>query len=170
VKIWILIIGMIALTTVIVSPATAYRQWGYVSGPGRVEDIAKTPGLNLTTEQAAKINALRETHLKEIKPLLDEMTDKSRKLRGLWLSQQPDQKEIEIIGVEAQKLRLRLMDRVEAYRREVYRELTPDQQQRVQIRDIGQGRGRMGGFGIDRREYMRFPKGEDLRAEPVDGH
>ena len=120
--------------------------------------MIKAHDLNLTIKQAAKINALREAHLEEIKPLLEEMIETNRTLRDLWLAPQPDKKRIEALQVEAQKLSLRLTHRIEAYQQEVYRELTSDQRKRVQIRDIDHNKGCIGVFGMDGKSTEGLPK------------
>jgi Spy/CpxP family protein refolding chaperone len=141
------VVAVIALAAIVASPAMAYRGMGagYGSGPGNVADIGAARGLDLTVEQTAKINALREAHLKDIKPLQDQMLSKGRELRSLWLASTPDKEKILALQKEAQSLRDQLTDKRTAYRLEVRQVLTPDQQAKVQAYGTGRGMERMGG-------------------------
>ena len=71
-EIFILVITLILAVTVM--PASASR---YGRGPDAVhgygKDITAIPDLNLTVEQKAQITSLRETFLKDIKPLRDKL-------------------------------------------------------------------------------------------------
>jgi len=75
--IFILVITLILAVTVM--PASASR---YGGGPGTVhgygKDITAIPDLNLTIEQKAQITLLRETFLKDIKPLRDKTVQQKR--------------------------------------------------------------------------------------------
>lgn len=146
-KAWFIILAMVATAMVAAYPAQADRErWGGSGrGPGYVADIAETPGLHLTAEQSGKIVALREDHLKDVMPLVEELNEKSRLLRELWLAHHPDQRRIEILQAEALMVRGRLTERIETYSREVYQILSPEQRAKVQLRDRGQGMGRTGG-------------------------
>jgi len=46
--------------------------------------------LNLSDEQKARIESLREAHIKDIRPLREKMFDKSVELRRFWLEANPD--------------------------------------------------------------------------------
>ena len=131
-------------------PAIAdQKRWGGAGrGPSYVADIADTPRLNLTAAQAERIDAIRKTHLKDFLPIQKELAEKSRMLRELWLAHHPDQRRIETLQADAQMVRDRLTERIEAYNSEVYRVLSPEQRAKVQLRVRGQGMGRMG-TGMD---------------------
>lgn len=137
----VLVIAMIAA-----SPATANREWrgGYGSGPGNVADVAGTPDLNLTPEQAELIAALRTAHRRDIRPLQEQLMGKSRKLRELWLARSPDQEQIMALQREVHELRGQLLEKLAAYRLKVLQMLTPEQQTKVQTFEAERHRGRMG--------------------------
>ncbi len=141
-----MIIAATVLAVVVAVPAMAYRGMGsgYGSGPGNVVDIGALPDLDLTAEQTRKISIMREAHLKEIKPLQEQMRRKSGELRSLWLASTPDKEKILALQKEAQGLRDQLMDKRRAYFQEVRQVLTPEQQAKVQVYGTGRGMGGMG--------------------------
>lgn len=146
-----MMVAAVALAAIVASPAAAYRGMGvgYGSGPGNVSDIGATRGLDLTTEQMQKINDLREAHLKEIKPLQDQMLSKNEELRSLWLAATPDQDKITALQKDARVLRDQLTDKMTVYRLEARKVLTPEQLTKVQSYGMGQGMAR-GGAGMSR--------------------
>ena len=91
--IFILVITLIL--TVAVMPASASR---YGRGPGADhgygKDITAIPDLNLTVEQKAQITLLRETFLKDVKPLRDKLFSKRGDLKLLWRDKNPNQAKI----------------------------------------------------------------------------
>ncbi len=130
---WMTVVALIALTAILAAPALAYRDMkvGYGRGPGNVEDIAAERGLDLTADQKAKITALREAHLKDLKPLQDQLFVKSRQLKDLWLAKTPDRENILTLQREVQILRNQLMDKLTTYRLDAWQLLTPEQQAKV---------------------------------------
>ncbi len=157
------VVTMVLFLAVAVSPVLAQRGWG--PGGGRGSDSGWGPGggpcgyltssnSNLTAEQQAKIDTLRASQLKEVKPLQDEMFRKRGDLRLLWLEKNPDQEKIAATQKEIRSLRDQIYDKGTAYRLEVNKVLTPEQQS--QFRNAcpgggfgpGYGRGgRGGGYG-----------------------
>ena len=127
------VIAVIALAAIVAAPAMAHREMrvGYGSGPGNVEDIAVARGLDLTAEQKEKINTLREAHLKDVKPLQDQLYVKGRELKDLWLAKTPDRESILTLQREVQALRNQLMDKLTTYRLDALQLLTPEQQAKV---------------------------------------
>jgi Spy/CpxP family protein refolding chaperone len=144
-----MIVAAVALAAVVASPAMAYRgmRAGYGSGPGNVADMGAGLGLDLTTEQTQKINDMREAHLKEIKPLQDQLYAKNGDLRNLWLAETPDKEKILALQKEVRNLRDQLTDKMTAYRLEARKVLTPEQLTKVQSYGMGQGMAR-GGAGM----------------------
>ena len=126
-------VAVCVLAVIAAAPAMAHREMraGYGSGPGNVEDIAAERGLDLTAEQREKINTLREAHLRDIKPLQDQLYVKSRELRGLWLAKTPDRESILALQKEVQALRNQLMDKITTYRLDAWQFLTPEQQAKI---------------------------------------
>jgi Spy/CpxP family protein refolding chaperone len=138
---------ILLFVVVSVSPASAFQGRGRGMGPGGGPgygpggDPAVASGLNLTAEQQAKIADLRAAHFKDIKPLRDKMFSLRGDLRLLWLEKNPDQAKITATQKEIRSLRDQMQDKGTAYRLEVNKVLTPEQQ--AQFRSTGPG----GGFG-----------------------
>lgn len=143
-------IAVCILAAIAAAPAAAHREMraGYGSGPGNVEDIAEERGLDLTPEQREKIRTLREFHLRDIKPLQEQLYAKGRELRGLWLAEAPDRESILALQKEVQALRNRLMDKLTTYRLDTWRLLTPEQQAKIRPHRFEPRPPRMGGPGI----------------------
>ncbi len=144
------VVAVIALAAVVASPAMAYRGMGgwYDRGPGSYAMMDASWGIDLTTEQTQKINALRESHLKEIKPIQDQLYSKSGDLRLLWLAKTPDQEKVLALQKEVRNLRDQLADKMTSFRLEARKVLTPEQLAKVQS---SQGMGRhmsRGGAGM----------------------
>ncbi len=147
------IMAAIALAAIMVTPAAAWNggmRGGHGYGTYYAQDITTAPGLNLTTEQVAKLNALRDAHLRDIKPLRDKMFSKRGDLRLLWLQTNPDQEKIAAAQKEIRALRDQMQDKMTAYRFEVLKGLTPEQQEKVKSLKMGRGfgPGMRGGPGI----------------------
>lgn len=155
-------IAVIVLAAIAASPATAaHREWqgGYGRGPGDVADIAGVPGLNLSPEQTERIGALREAHLRDIKPLQEQLVGKGRQLRDLWLAKTPDRESILALQREVHDLRGRLLMKLAAYRLEVMQMLTPAQQAKVRTFDVERRMGQMGAAGMNRGRYPGWQEG-----------
>ena len=137
---------VIAVAAVLASsPAEARRGWGDGYSGGGYYDLTAAPGLNLTAEQVTKLNALRETHLRDVKPLQEQMYGKRGELRNLWLERTPDQKKILAAQKELQTLRGKLYEKGTLYRLDAQKVLTPEQQ--AQVQTYGTGRGCGYGYG-----------------------
>lgn len=136
------VMAVIAVVAVVASsPAEARRGSGGGYPGGGYYDLAAAPGLNLTAEQAEKLGSLREAHLREVKPLQDQMYSKAGELRLLWLQQTPDQKKILTVQKEVRTLRDQLTDKQTAYRLEANKILTLEQLTKVQVYGAGRGYG-----------------------------
>ena len=165
--------AVIVLAAIAASPATAHREWqgGYGHGPGNVADIAGISGLNLSAEQTQRIGVLREAHRRDIRPLQEQLMGKGRQLRELWLAKTPDRERILALQSEVHDLRGRLLEKLSAYRLEVLRMLTPDQQAKVQAFEAQRHMGPMGGPGMGRgpvpgwREGGQPPMGDPFREK-----
>ena len=120
---------------------------GHGGGPWYGVDDSVVSKLNLTSEQMAKINTLREANLKDLKPIQDKMFSKRGELRLLWLQQNPDQDKIFAVQKEVRNLRDQMQDKMTAYRLNVLKVLTPEQQEQLKSYRLkrGFGRGMMGG-------------------------
>lgn len=120
---------------------------GYGSAPYGAAVLAD-PNLDPTTEQAARIRALDEKYLREIKPLKDQLYGKSRELRSAWLQTTPDRNKINDLQNDVTNLRGQMREKMTAHRLEVLNVLTSEQQAKVQAydarRDYGSGKGMRG--------------------------
>jgi Spy/CpxP family protein refolding chaperone len=141
----------LTMTLVAVLIVTALSTFAFAYGPGwgRGHGGAESYGpdtsflsqLNLTPEQTAKINALREANLGDTKPLRDKMYSKRGDLRLLWLQTNPDQNKIMAVQKEIRALRDQMQDKMTAYRLEVLKVLTPEQQEKMKSFRMGRGGG-----------------------------
>jgi Spy/CpxP family protein refolding chaperone len=109
--------------------------------------------LNLTPKQTAKINALREANLRNIKSLQDEMFSKRGDLRLLWLQTNPDQEKIMAAQKEISALRDKMQDKITGYWLGFLKVLTSEQQEKVKSFKIGRG------FGPGVRDGAGYPGG-----------
>ncbi len=146
-----LAITFVALLTIAALTASAFAfgpGWGRGYGRGHHgegdcygADLTAAPGLNLTTEQTAKINALREVHLKDVKPIQDKMFSKRGDLRLLWLQKNPDQEKIVQTQKEIRTLRDQMQDKKDNYRLKMFKVLTPEQKEKLNAYRPGRGFG-----------------------------
>jgi len=130
---------------------------GYGSAPyGAI--VLADPNLDLTTEQAARIRALDEKYLREIKPLRDQLYGKSRELRSAWLQTTPDRNKINDLQNDVTNLRGQMRVKMTAHRLDALNVLTSEQQAKVQAYDARRaygagkgmrGRGKITGFSPD---------------------
>lgn len=87
--------------------------------------------LNLTSEQKARIKALQNAYLHDIKPLQDQMFSKRGDLRLLWLQNNPDKDKIVATQKEIRAIRDQIQDKTVAHRVDIFNILTPEQQDKV---------------------------------------
>jgi Spy/CpxP family protein refolding chaperone len=111
--------------------------------------------LNLTSEQKARIKALRDAYLHDIKPLQDQMFSKRGDLKLLWLQDKPDKDRILATQREIRTIRDQMQDKAIAHRVDIVNILTPEQQEKVRAALLQ--RGFATGMG-DR--HMMGPGGE----------
>jgi zinc resistance-associated protein len=129
--------------------ASAAMAWnpGYGRGEGYGPGYGNPPISNLTPEQATKIQAIREAQFKDIAPLQQQLFAKKTELRGLWLSQNPDQAKINALQKDILNIRAQLQEKTTNARFEMRKVLTPEQQAQLSLYGpgMGYGMGRMGG-------------------------
>jgi Spy/CpxP family protein refolding chaperone len=151
-KLVMTLVTVIVVTAFTVSAFAFGPGWGRGHGGGAYYggDIRALSQVNLTDEQTGKINALREAHLRDIKPLQDKMFSKRGDLRLLWLQQNPDQDKILAEQKEIRTLRDKMQDKMTIYRLNVLKVLTPEQQEKLKTYRLGRGfgSGMMGGAGF----------------------
>ena len=82
---------------------------------------------NLTADQSAQIQALRDSFLKEIEPLQKELYAKGQELRKLWSTQNVDPAAIKAKQNEISDIRSQLQDKATNLGLEIRKVLTPEQ-------------------------------------------
>jgi len=128
--IFILVITLIMAVMVMpVSASMCGRGPGAVHGYGK--DITAMPGLNLTEEQKAQITSLRETFLKDIKPLRDKLFSRRGDLKLLWKDKNPNQARILATQKQIRALKGQVQDRATVYRLAVRKVLTSEQRDKI---------------------------------------
>lgn len=156
-KKFMIAVGFILLVTIV---ATNLMAWEH--GRGRARMMSEPGGgpegmyaffgkLNLTADQKTRIEALRNAHLRDIKPLQDQMFSKGGDLKLLWLQTNPDKEKIVAAQRELRAIRDKMEDKAVAHRVDVFNILTPEQQEKARAfsggRGPGMGQGR-GGRGM----------------------
>lgn len=111
--------------------------WGWGRGMGPVA----ASNLNLTAEQAAMLQTLRENYLKEVTPLQNQLYGKRSELRLLWAKPAPDQAEITGKQAEVFELQKQLQEKSTQYQLDCRNVLTPEQQSQMAAFGPGMGRG-----------------------------
>jgi Spy/CpxP family protein refolding chaperone len=139
-------VAVMAAATIAASAFAFSPGWGRGHGgcPYYDRGIDQTPAvaqLGLTVEQTEMIKALREAHLKDIKPLQEKMFSKRGDLRLLWLQANPDQDKILALQKEIRSLRDQMDDKRVSHRLAVLKVLTPEQQAKAQAYGAGRGFG-----------------------------
>ncbi|MDP2267949.1 MAG: Spy/CpxP family protein refolding chaperone, partial [Deltaproteobacteria bacterium] len=152
----ILAIGFILLTMAF---STNLMAWEYGRGrahmmPGNArqqEGMHALYGkLNLTADQKAGIETLRNAHLRDIKPFQDQMFSKRGDLKLLWLQTNPDKEKILAVQKDIRAIRDQIQDRAVAHRVDAFNILTPEQQEKVKAFSGGRGTG----YGMGARGMM----------------
>ena len=96
--------------------------------PGDEEDITTISELDLADRQVSQIRAIREAHLRDIKPFQDKMRAKRQELKAIWLQTVPNQDRIIVLQKEIGNLRELMYDTKSNYHWEIFKILTPEQQ------------------------------------------
>ena len=116
------------------------RGWGHGMGPSNGAGYGMA-GLNLTEEQSAKLQSLRENYLKEVSPLQNRMFALRSEMRLLWNAAEPDREKITAKQKEIAGIQNQLEEKNTAYRLDCRAVLTPEQQSRMAAAGPGMGRG-----------------------------
>ncbi len=143
-----IIIGL-SLTLALALIATAALAWGpgFGPGPGRGPGFGCSSLLNLTAEQAAQIETLREAHRQGIEPLRQELATKGTELRGLRFAPNQDAAATKAKQEEFFALRSKLWEEANKLRTDVQKVLTPEQLAQAPTCGPGRGLGPDGGGG-----------------------
>ena len=146
-----LIVGLsLALGLALV--ATVAIAWGPGFGPrfgrglgGPAFGVPPIP--DLTAEQSAQIQGLRDGFLKEIEPLQKELFAKGTDLRSLWSSSNPDPGAVTAKQKEILNLQTQLREKATNVGAEIRKVLTPEQLAELPAFNQGAGFGPGQGFG-----------------------
>jgi len=161
------IVGL-GLILVLALVATVALAWGPGFGPGFGRGFGGPaygvpPIPNLTAEQSAQIQALRDGFLKEIEPLQKELYEKGQEFRNLWQSPNPAQAAIAARQKEIFNLRSQIQEKGTSLGLEIRKVLTPEQLAQLPAFSQGVGFGPGAGFGpgmgFGPRMGMRSPMG-----------
>ena len=120
----IILLNLIASPLAVVADENQERRH---RGPDRFEKIIALSGLNLTAEQMEKIMDLHKAYREESEPFREQLIGKGRELKELWLARIPDRRRIATLEDDIQELREQLRGKLETYRQEIRRFLTPQQ-------------------------------------------
>ena len=147
-----IIVGLgLALSLALV--ATVALAWGPGFGPGFGRGsggpaYGSPPIPNLTSEQSAQIQALRDAFLKEIEPLQNNLWTKRTELRNLWSDSKTDPAVITAKQKEIWDLQSKLQEMAGNLGLEIRKVLTPEQLAQLPAFGRGAGFGPRGmGFG-----------------------
>jgi Spy/CpxP family protein refolding chaperone len=145
------IVGL-GLILVLALVATVALAWGPGFGPGfgrglRGPAFGVPPIPNLTGEQSAQIQALRDGFLKEIEPLQKELYEKGQEFRNLWQSPNPDQTTVAAKQKEMIDLWTQLQGKATNLGLEIRKVLTPEQLAQLPAFSQGARFGPGAGFG-----------------------
>ena len=142
-------VGLILLLAFVATIALA---WGPGFGPGFGRGFGGPafgvpPIPNLTAEQSAQIQALRDGFLKEIEPLQKELYTKGMESRNLWQNPNPDQAAVAAKQKEIFNLRSQIREKATNLGLEIRKVLTPEQLAQLPAFNQGAGFGPGMGFG-----------------------
>ena len=141
----VLVAMVVAMGVLLTVPAFAFgSREGRGHGGCTVEGYCSQAGLsklNLSDEQKTKIEALQTAHLKEVRPLQEKMFDKSVELRKEWLKTSPDKDKINAAQKEIRTLRDNIEDKGTAFKLEIRKLLTPEQNEKMANSHWGRGSG-----------------------------
>ena len=144
ISIFVLVVLFVASATVVM--ARPYMGAGKgMERDGRASAFQK---MNLTEEQTAKIDVLRESLQKETTPLRTELLKKSTEMKLLWMADDPDADKIKALQKEILDLRGKMSEKFTDYRLAVHKILTPEQRTQLLARRSGKrgiSRRNMGG-------------------------
>ena len=141
------IVGL-GLVLALALAATAALAWGPgfgrgFGGPG----FGSPPIPNLTAEQSAQIQALRDSFLKEMEPLQNVLWTKRTELRTLWSNPNTDPAEITAKQKEIWDLQSNLQEKAANLSLDIRKVLTPEQLAQLPAFARGAGFGPGRGFG-----------------------
>jgi len=96
---------------VILAGTAMAGSWGRGMGQGYGMGPYPYDVANLTADQTAQMQTLRETFLKEISPLQSEMFAKKSEMRTLWAASNPDEGKISTLQKDLLELQGKMQER-----------------------------------------------------------
>jgi Spy/CpxP family protein refolding chaperone len=141
-----LVLGLALVATVALAWGPGFGP-GFGRGPGGPA-YGSPPIPDLTSEQSAQIQSLRDGYLKEVEPLQKDLYAKGQELRKLWSTQNVDSATVKAKQNEISDLRSQLQDKATNLGLEIRKVLTPEQLAQLPAFSQGSGFGPRGmGFG-----------------------
>lgn len=137
-----ILIGLLVIFTIAFVASIAMAGPGFGRGMGSYPGFGVPPIANLTPEQASKIQAIQQAHLKDIAPLQQQLLSKRTELRAEWLSSNPNQAKIVSLQKEILSLQGKIQEKATNTRFEVRKVLTPEQQSQLAVYGFGMGHGK----------------------------
>jgi Spy/CpxP family protein refolding chaperone len=120
-----------AVAILFLSAVSAFAQpWGKGMGPG-VGATFIDSSLDLTKEQADKLQKMRESYLKEITPLQNRLFTRRAEIRLLWEEANPDRERLLEKQKEVNDLQRQIEEKATMHRLEFQAALTPEQRARM---------------------------------------
>jgi Spy/CpxP family protein refolding chaperone len=139
-----LVLGLALVATVALAWGPGFGPFGRgFGGPA----YGSPPIPNLTAEQSAQIQALRDGFLKEIDPVQKELYAKGQELRKLWSTPNADQATVAAKQKEIFNLQSQIQEKATNLGLEIRKMLTPDQLAQLPAFNQGEGFGPGAGFG-----------------------
>lgn len=156
---------ILAIGSILFMMAVSTNLMAWECGRGRAHMMPEAAGqqegiyalcgkLNLTADQKTRIETLRNTHLRDIKPFQDQMFSKRGDLKLLWLQTNPDKEKILAVQKDMRAIRDKIEDKAVAHRVDVFNILTPEQQEKAKAFSDGHGPGHRMGKGRGERGMM----------------
>lgn len=142
-----ILIGILIVLVFVMATSAAFAGPGWGRGMGCGPGYGYLPVSSLTPEQSSKIQAIRLASFEESQPLQQQLFAKKTELRGLWLSQNPDQAKISALQKDILNIQMKLQEKGTKTKLEARKVLTPEQQAQVSLYGpgMGHGKGWMGG-------------------------
>jgi Spy/CpxP family protein refolding chaperone len=119
---------------------------GMQGGPGYGMNPNFASNMNLTDAQRAELQSRHDAFMAEMNPLRDELFSKKMELRELWTKINPGQAEISAKQQEIREIQNQMQERATAYQLECRQMLTPEQREKMTVKQASFG-GRGGGQG-----------------------
>ncbi len=120
-------LSILTVAILFFSASLSFAQpWGGGRGPGFGRPYID-PSLNLTQEQADKLQKMQESYLKEITPLQNRLFTRRAEMRLLWEDANPDREKLLEKQKEVNDIQRQIEEKATMHRLELQAVLTPEQ-------------------------------------------